>query len=48
MVAYWVASLLEWAAGRSGQGTVETVIDGLVIVLFLFLMVRIFLRKGTR
>jgi hypothetical protein len=33
------------AAGPSGQGTVKTVIDWLVIVLFLFLMVRTFLRR---
>ena len=45
MVAYWVAILLEWAAGPSGQGTVKTVIDGLIIMLFVFLMVRIFLRR---
>jgi threonine/homoserine/homoserine lactone efflux protein len=45
MVAYWVTSLLEQAAGPSRQGTVKTVIDWLVIVLFLFLMVRTYLRR---
>ena len=40
MVAYWVTGQLGRAAGPSGQGTVKTVIDWLVIVLFLFLMVR--------
>jgi hypothetical protein len=49
MVAYWVTGLLERAAGPSGQGTVKTVIDWLVVVLFLFLMVRTYLRrKDTR
>jgi threonine/homoserine/homoserine lactone efflux protein len=49
MVAYWVTSLLERAAGPSGQGTVKTVIDWLVIVLFLFLMLRTYRRrKDTR
>jgi threonine/homoserine/homoserine lactone efflux protein len=49
MVAYWVTSLLEGAAGPSGEGTVKTVIDWLVIVLFLILMARTYLRrKDTR
>jgi cytochrome c biogenesis protein CcdA len=49
MVAYWVTSLLERAAGPSSQGTAKTVIDWLVIVLFLFLMVRTYRRrKDTR
>ena len=49
MAAYWLTGLLEGAAGPSGQGTVKTVIDWLVIVLFLFLMVRTYLRrKDTR
>ena len=45
MDAYWVTCLLGRAAGPSGQGTVKTVIDWLVIALFLFLMVRTFLRR---
>jgi threonine/homoserine/homoserine lactone efflux protein len=45
MVAYWVTSLLERAAGPSSQGTAKTVIDWLVIVLFLFLMVRTYRRR---
>jgi threonine/homoserine/homoserine lactone efflux protein len=49
MLAYWITSQLERAAGPSGQGTVKTVIDWLVVVLFLFLMVRTYLRrKDTR
>jgi threonine/homoserine/homoserine lactone efflux protein len=49
MVAYWVTGLLERAAGPSGEGTVKTVIDWLIIVLFVFLMVRTYLRrKDTR
>jgi threonine/homoserine/homoserine lactone efflux protein len=47
MVAYWVTSLLERAASPSGQGTVKTVIDWLVIVLFLLLMVRTYRRRKT-
>jgi threonine/homoserine/homoserine lactone efflux protein len=47
MVAYWVTSLLERAAGPSGQGTVKTVIDWLVIVLFLLLMVRTYRRRKS-
>jgi hypothetical protein len=39
-------SQLERAAGPSGQGTVKTVIDWLILVLFLFLMVRTY-RKDT-
>jgi threonine/homoserine/homoserine lactone efflux protein len=45
MVAYWVTSQLERAAGPSGQGTVKTMIDWLVIALFLFLMARTYLRR---
>jgi threonine/homoserine/homoserine lactone efflux protein len=45
LVAYWVTGLLERAAGPSGEGTVKTVIDWLIIVLFLFLMVRTYLRR---
>jgi threonine/homoserine/homoserine lactone efflux protein len=49
LVAYWVTSELERAASPSGQGTVKTVLDWLVIVLFLFLMVRTYRRrKDTR
>ena len=39
LIAYWVTSELERAASPSGQGTVKTVIDWLVILLFLFKMV---------
>jgi hypothetical protein len=45
MVAYWVTGQLGRAAGPSGQGTVKTVIDWLVVALFLFLMVRTFPRR---
>lgn len=45
MVAYWVTGQLGRAAGPSGQGMVKTVIDWLVVALFLFLMVRIFPRR---
>jgi threonine/homoserine/homoserine lactone efflux protein len=45
MIAYWITSLLERAAGPSGQGTVKTVIDWLVIALFLFLMARTYRRR---
>jgi hypothetical protein len=38
MVAYWVTSQLERAAGPNSQGTVKTVIDWLIIVLFLALI----------
>ena len=38
-------SQLERAAGPSGQGTVKTVIDWLILVLFLFLMVRTYRRR---
>jgi threonine/homoserine/homoserine lactone efflux protein len=49
MIAYWITSQLERAASPSGQGTVKTVIDWLVLMLFLFLMVRTYLRrKETR
>jgi threonine/homoserine/homoserine lactone efflux protein len=48
-IAYWVTGLLERTAGPDGQGTVKTVIDWLVVVLFLFLMVRTYRRrKDTR
>lgn len=47
MVAYWVTDLLERAASPGGEGTVKTVIDWLVIGLFLFLMVRTYLRRKT-
>jgi small neutral amino acid transporter SnatA (MarC family) len=46
MLAYWRTGQLERAAGPSGQGTVKTVIDWLVLVLFLFLMVRTYLRRA--
>jgi hypothetical protein len=46
MVAYSVTGLLERAGGPSGQGTVKTVIDWLVIALFLFLMVQTYLRRN--
>jgi threonine/homoserine/homoserine lactone efflux protein len=45
--AYWATSLLERAASPGGQGTVKTVIDWLVIVLFLYLMVRTYRRRKT-
>jgi hypothetical protein len=45
MVAYWVTGQLGRAAGPSGQGTVKTVIDWLVVALLLFLIVRTFLRR---
>jgi hypothetical protein len=45
MVAYWVTGQLGRAVGPSGQGTVKTVIDWLVVALFLFLMVRTFPRR---
>jgi hypothetical protein len=45
MVADWVTGQLGRAAGPSGQGTVQTVIDWLVVTLFLFLMMRTFLRR---
>jgi hypothetical protein len=45
MVAYWVTGQLGRAAEPSGQGTVQTVIDWLVVALFSFLMVRAFLRR---
>jgi threonine/homoserine/homoserine lactone efflux protein len=45
MIAYWITSLLERAACPSGQGTVKTVIDWLVIALFLFLMARTYRRR---
>jgi large-conductance mechanosensitive channel len=47
MLAYWVTGLLERAARPSGEGTVKTVIDWLVVALFLFLMVRTYLRMDT-
>jgi Sap, sulfolipid-1-addressing protein len=47
MAAYWVTGLLERAASPSGQGTVKTVIDWLVLVLFLFLMARTYRRRKT-
>jgi hypothetical protein len=47
MVAYWVTSLLERAAGPSGQGAVKNVIDWLVILLFLFLMARTYHGRRT-
>jgi threonine/homoserine/homoserine lactone efflux protein len=40
-----VTGLLERAAGLSGEGMVKTVIDWLVVALFLFLMVRTYLRR---
>jgi len=45
MAAYWVTSQLERTAAPSGQGTVKTVIDWLIIALFLFLMVRTYRRR---
>jgi threonine/homoserine/homoserine lactone efflux protein len=45
MVAYWITDLLERAAGPSGEGTVKTVIDWLVVALFVFLMARTYLRR---
>jgi threonine/homoserine/homoserine lactone efflux protein len=47
LIAYWVTSELERAASPSGQGTVKTVIDWLVFLLFLFLMVRTYRRRKT-
>jgi small neutral amino acid transporter SnatA (MarC family) len=47
IVAYWLTGLLERAASPSGEGTVKTVIDWLVIALFLYLMVRTYRRRKT-
>jgi len=47
MIAFWGTSLLEQAASPSSQGTVKTLIDWLVVVLFLFLKVRTYLRRKT-
>jgi hypothetical protein len=44
-----VTTLLERTAGPNGEGTVKTVIDWLVIALFLFLMFRTYRgRKDTK